>query len=212
VSRKTVLLLFALLLAGGALLYFLSLRSAPPRPRPRIPSTPRSAATAPLKIAASTATPPPPEKVRVTLFFVSPKDGLLRPEERDIPKPADAVAFGRALVSEELAGPKTSGLLPALPDKVSLRNLFVPGGGLVVVDLNVDAAWARSAGSEEELEAVGAIVDALLQNLAQSDRVRILVNGGPVETLAGHVDLTRPLPVLRDIVGAPALDAAPARP
>jgi hypothetical protein len=79
----------------------------------------------------------------------------------------------------------------------------VPGNGEVVVDVNLDPAWARAAGSDEELAAVGAIVDTLLQNLARTDRVRILVNGNPVETFAGHVDLSRPLPAMRDVVEAP---------
>ena len=92
-------------------------------------------------------------------------------------------------------------LAAALPPKFTLRNAFVPGGGLVVVDFDVDPAWGRSAGSDEELAAAGAIVDTLLQNLAQTDRVKILVNGNDVETLAGHVDLSQPLPVMKDILG-----------
>jgi germination protein M len=159
--------------------------------------------SAPLKVSPRLGAPPPAEKIRVTLFFPHRDDGLLRPEERDVEKPADSPGFARELMREEIAGPKDASLSAALPAKLSLRNVFVPGDGQVVVDFNVDPAWARSAGSAEELAAVGAIVDTLLQNLAQTDRVRILVNGNPVETLAGHVDLSRPLPAIRDIVGGP---------
>ena len=160
---------------------------------------PRSAA--PLQLPPTPLPPPPAEKTRVTLFFVAKEDGSLRPEERDVEKPTDAVGFAREILREEIAGPKDPALAPALPAGLSLRNAFVPGGGRVIVDLNVDAAWARAAGSAEELACVGAVVNSLLQNLAQTDRVQILVNGGPVETLAGHVDLTRPIPAMKDVMG-----------
>jgi hypothetical protein len=52
----------------------------------------------------------------------------------------------------------------------------------------------------EELTIVAALVDTVLQNVAETTRVRLLVNGEPAETLAGHVDLTRPLLYLRDAV------------
>ncbi len=57
-----------------------------------------------------------------------------------------------------------------------------------------------SFGSSEELTIVAALVDTVLQNVADTTRVRILVNGEPAETLAGHVDLTRPLLYLRNEV------------
>jgi hypothetical protein len=160
-----------------------------------------------LKLAPAPLPPPPAEKTRVTLFFLSRDDGLLRPEERDVEKPADAVSFARSLMREEIAGPKDPALAPSLPDRMTLRNVFVPGGGRVVVDVNVDPAWAKAAGSDEELAVVGAIVNTMLQNLAGTDRVQILVNGNVVETLAGHVDLSRPIPAMKDVVGAPASPA-----
>jgi len=117
---------------------------------------------------------------------------------------------------EEIAGPKDPLLLPALPAGMTVRNAFVPGDGRVIVDVNVDPAWARAAGSGEELACVGAIVNALLQNIAQTNRVKILVNGSTVETLAGHVDLSAPLPAMKDVLGGavetPSGSAAPAAP
>jgi hypothetical protein len=65
----------------------------------------------------------------------------------------------------------------------------------VVLDLAVDASL--SFGSAEELSIVATLVDTVLQNVANTRRVRILVNGEPVESLGGHVDLTRPLSFVR---------------
>jgi hypothetical protein len=208
VTRRAAIVLLAVLAAGvGALLLL------------RAPQTHDRKLRAPAPALRPPVHPGPPAaagKARLTLYFPGRQDGLLRPEEREIDKPADAVAVARAVVNELAAGPRQADLMPALPDKVSLRNAFVPEGGLVVVDLNVDAAWARAAGGEEEQTTVAALVDSLLQNVARAQRVRILVAGNPVETLAGHVDLTRPLPAFPEAIAPaaapPAAAAAPAAP
>jgi hypothetical protein len=54
-----------------------------------------------------------------------------------------------------------------------------------------------SFGADEELTIVASVVDTVLQNVAETRTVRLLVNGEPAETLGGHVDLTRPLLYLR---------------
>ena len=41
--------------------------------------------------------------------------------------------------------------------------------------------------------AVYSVVQTVTANLPQAKRVRILVNDEPAETLAGHVNLSRPL-------------------
>lgn len=202
---------WALLLSSAAavaILFIVARERAEVRRRRFAGPVVRAPGSAPLKLAPAPLPPPPAEKIRATLFFLSKEDGMLRPEERDVEKPHDAVGFARTLMREETAGPKDPALVAALPDKLTLRNAFIPGDGRVVVDVNVDPAWARSAGSDEELSAVAAIVDTMLQNIAGTDRVQILVNGGPVETLAGHVDLSHALPAIRDVVAVPAAPAA----
>ncbi len=206
-TKKTVWILIAGATAAVALLYYAVRNPGSIRLARRAGPVVRARENAPLKLPARLTVPPPAEKIRVTLFFPMRDDGLLRPEERDVEKPVDAAGFARELMREEIAGPKDPSLVAALPEKFSLRNVFIPGNGQIVADFNVDPAWARAAGSDDELAAVGAIVDTLLQNLAQTDSVRILVNGNPVETLAGHIDVSRPLPAMRDIVGAPPATA-----
>lgn len=49
-------------------------------------------------------------------------------------------------------------------------------------------------GSSEELAAVQSLVLTVTKNLPAVTRVILLVGGEPVETLAGHVDLTHPIP------------------
>jgi germination protein M len=194
--RAAALLLVVLALAVGALLLWT--RGGPAivgRRRPRLflrvsPVPPPPAASTP-----GVPTPTPAETVRLTLFFPGKEDAKLRPEERDIPKPAGAGAYLKAIFGELQRGPKRDDLVAPLPTKVQLRNAFLVPEGEVVLDLAVDSSL--SFGSDEELTIVACVVDTVLQNVADTRTVRLLVNGEPAETLGGHVDLTRPLAYLR---------------
>ena len=140
----------------------------------------------------------PPETVRVTVYFLDNEDGLLHPEQRDIPRPSGPGPYLKALFAELARGPAQPGHAAVLPAKMQLRNAFLLPDGIAVLDLAMDSGL--SFGADEELTIVAAIVDTVLQNVADTTRVRILVNGEPAETLGGHVDVTQPLVYLRGAV------------
>ncbi len=202
-SRRAAAILLAVLTAAVAALLFVN-RSGLPRfarrgPRPFLRVSP--AASAPLTAAPGATPAPMVETIRVTLYFPDQNGLLLHPEERDIPKPAGGAAFLRALFAELQKGPTREGLMSAVPAKMQLRNAFLLPEGQAVLDLAVDAGLAF--GSDEELTIVASLVDTTLQNVAETARVRILVNGEPAETLGGHVDLTRPLLFIRSVIEPP---------
>jgi hypothetical protein len=157
--------------------------------------TPAPAAVTP--VAPGTPAVTPAQTVRVTVFFPGKEDEKLHSEERDIPKPGGASAYLRALFAELQRGPTREGLVAALPPNLQLRNAFLLNDGVAVLDLSLGSP---SFGSTEEVTIVAALVDTVLQNVADTTRVRFLVNGEPAETLGGHVDLTRPLLYLRNEV------------
>ncbi len=194
--RAAVLLLLALAGILAALL-LLTRPEASPQGRKRRLFLRVTPAPAPAATPAAGALPAatPSEIVRVTLFFPGAKDGKLRSEERDIPKPSGAGAFLKALFAQLQKGPNQEGLMSSLPEKMQLRTAFLLPEGEVVLDLAVDASL--SFGSAEELTIIASLVNTVLQNVADTNRVRILVNGEPAETLGGHLDLTRPLLYMR---------------
>jgi len=88
-------------------------------------------------------------------------------------------------VSEPLVSP--------IPAGTKLRALFVTDRGDAYVDLSRELSASHPGGTTTELLTVYAIVNALTTNLPAVTRVQLLVDGKEVETLAGHVDLRRPL-------------------
>lgn len=191
--RAAAILLIVMGAAVGGLLYLTRSPSSTSRSRRSLPFlrlTPAASGA-----AAPSGTALPIETIRVTLFFADAAQGKLHPEERDIPKPSGPGGYLRALFEELARGPTRPGLVGVIPPRLQLRNGFLLGNGEVVLDLAVDAGL--SFGSAEELSIVASLVDTALQNVANTERVRILVNGEPVESLGGHVDLTRPLSFVR---------------
>jgi spore germination protein GerM len=207
-TRRAAAILLLALAAAVVLLVFANKTVNParrPTPRVFLRVTPAPVAVTPAPGGTPAVTPV--ETVRLTLFFPGQEDEKLRPEERDIAKPTGPGASLKAIFSELAKGPKQAGLLPAIPEKIQLRNAFLRPGGEAVLDLAVDQSLAF--GSDEELSIVAALVDTTLQNVADTSRVRILVNGEPAETLSGHVDLTAPLMYLRNELAAPAVAPSP---
>ena len=62
------------------------------------------------------------------------------------------------------------------------------------MDLSREVATAHPGGSLNELLTIYTIVQALTTNLPAVTSVQLLVDGKEVDTLAGHVDMKRPLP------------------
>lgn len=140
--------------------------------------------------AAGTSSRPagrPGESRAVTLFFSSEDDGLLHPEERQIPAGAATAEEAAAAVRELIQG-SGDGLLPVLPAGTRLRRLFITKEGIAYVDFSreiADQPW----GSSEELATVYSVVNTLVFNFPAIKRVFILIEGAERETLGGHVSL-----------------------
>ncbi|HKF69863.1 MAG TPA: GerMN domain-containing protein, partial [Vicinamibacterales bacterium] len=90
--------------------------------------------------------------------------------------------------------PVDAPLVSAVPPGTTLRALYLNmARGEAYVDLSREAVTAHTGGSLDELLTIYTIVNALTSNLPAVTSVQVLVDGKEVDTLAGHVDLRRPL-------------------
>lgn len=119
-------------------------------------------------------------------------DGNLAVESRVVRREPTPALQARALIDALLAGPGGD-LTRAIPADTSVRALHIAADGTAYVDLSRTFETGLSAGSEDALLAVRSIVRTLTGGIPEVHRVRLLVEGEEVESLGGHLDLTRPL-------------------
>ena len=151
---------------------------------------------APDRTTASSTLESAPEDVRkitARLYYVSGDGTRLTSVEREVPFAEQTVTQARRIIEAQLA-PVDAPLVTAIPAGATLRAIFVTEQGSAFVDLSREIAAAHPGGSLNELLTVYTIVQALTTNLPAVTSVQLLVDGKEVDTLAGHVDLTRPLP------------------
>ena len=149
--------------------------------------------------AAAAAPPPPPQaapavpRIKATLFFASEDGQRLVPTEREVALGEGVVAQARSILEAQLTAEAPAPLVSTIPQGTALRGIFVSERNEVFVDLDPSIRTAHPGGSFREIMTVYTIVNALLTTLPTLQEVQILIGGQEVDTLAGHVDLRRPL-------------------
>ncbi len=143
----------------------------------------------------SVATLPTTDPDTLVLFYVA-QDGLgLVTREHKITQTESQDAPARArLVAEAQLGEAPAPLASPFPEGTRVQAIYLTPTGDAFVDLSLEVSRGHQGGSLDELLTVYALVNALTTNVPEILAVQILVDGREVDTLAGHVDLRRPLP------------------
>ena len=131
-------------------------------------------------------------KIKARLFYVSEDGTRLAGVEREVVYGEGTAAQAQLIINAQLA-PVAAPLVSAVPPGTTLRALYLSAKGEAYVDLSREVVTAHTGGSLDELLTVYTVVNALTSNLPAVTSVQVLVDGKEVETLAGHVDLRRPL-------------------
>jgi len=152
--------------------------------------------TAPVGATTSTGADMPPSmlgrKIKVRLFYVSEDGTRLTGVEREVVYGEGPAAQAQLIINAQVA-PVAAPLVSAVPPGTTLRALYLNAKGEAYVDLSRDVVTAHTGGSRDELLTIYTIVNALTSNLPAVTSVQVLVDGKEVDTLAGHIDLRRPL-------------------
>jgi len=179
----------------------------------RVLNTPAPAPTAGASAAAqTTASDPAVPHIKATLYFASEDGLLLVPAERDVPLAEGVIAQARSILEAQLAAEPTAPLVSAIPKGSTLRGIFISQRNEAFVDLDPVIRTAHPGGSHQELMTVYTIVNALLTNLPNLQEVQILIGGQEADTLAGHVDLRRPLRKNEGLILSPSSTPPPPSP
>lgn len=141
------------------------------------------------ELAQSLAANPSEPRVRAKMFWASnAEDGTLSPVTVELPLTGDPVVRSKQVLNTLLAGPVDSELRTLPPDAVLLSFYLLPNG-TGVADFSETLGTSIPSGIESEQMAVDSIARTLEANVPQVQRLKILIHGQEVETLAGHLDL-----------------------
>jgi spore germination protein GerM len=147
----------------------------------------------PAPVAATAAPAEPAPKIRARLYYLA-EDGLhLQSADREVLVGSSTVDQARNLI-DALLEPAPEPLLSVIPSDTKLRNIYITPEGVAFVDLSGEVRSGHPGGALAELFTVYSVVNTLADNLPAVTAVQILIDGREADTLAGHVDLRRPLP------------------
>jgi spore germination protein GerM len=132
------------------------------------------------------------QKAAVDLYFADWNYSFLKSEQRVMLQSPDTVGFARAIIEALIKGPQ-KGLLPTLPNGTALNALYITPDNVCYVDLSEAVRTNHPGGSNSELLTIYSVVNSLILNIPQIERVKILIDGNETSTLAGHIDLQYPV-------------------
>jgi hypothetical protein len=154
---------------------------------------------------------PADTRVKARLFWASDNgDGTLKETDVDLPLSTDPALRAKQVLNTLLAGP-VDVELRTLPPDAALLAFYVLPNGTAVADFSEALATAIPSGIQSEQLAVDSITRTLEANVPQVQRLKILIHGQEVETLAGHLDLTGTFQVnTKGSLDVPSATSAPA--
>jgi hypothetical protein len=134
-----------------------------------------------------------PRQLReIILYFGSHDGNNLIPESRELNDCMDQETCVQATVQALINGP-VGDLAPIFPSHTVLLEVSEKQG-TAVVNFSRDLQQGHPGGSASELLTVYGLVDTLAANFPYIRQVKFLVEGKSVESLKGHVDLSKPVP------------------
>jgi hypothetical protein len=133
---------------------------------------------------------PSDPRVKTKFFWASDADeSALTPVIVELTLSNDPVLRSKQVLNTLLAGPVDAELRTLPPDAVLLAFYILPDG-TAIADFSEALATSTPSGIVSEQLAVNSMARTLEANVPQVQRLKILIHGQEVETLAGHLDLT----------------------
>ena len=185
VLKWTLIVLAAAVIVGA--IYFPILRR---RMKLAAKMQQQSADQARRELAQPVPVSPGDVKVKARLFWASGNsDGTLAETMVELPLSNEPALRAKQVLNTLLAGPVDVEMRTLPPDAALLAFYILPNG-TAVADFSEALGTAIPSGIQSEQLAVDSITRTLEANVPQVQRLKILIHGQEVDTLAGHLDLT----------------------
>ena len=179
---------FALSILGIAVLIGLvSLRGMHERIQ-HLSENPKSEDQARREVLAPPISTPTDVKVQAKIFWAAGADRVA-PVVVELPLSADTVQRSKQVLEELISSPPTPEQR-TLPADATILGFYILPDGTAIADFSDALVTEMPSGISSETTAVDSIAQTLESNVASLHRLKILIHGQEVETLAGHIDLT----------------------
>lgn len=127
-------------------------------------------------------------KVQAKIFW-APGPDRVAPVQVELPLSAEPIQRAKQVLNELISSPPT----PAqrtLPADATVLGFYILPDGTAIADFSDALVAEIPSGIASEEVAVDSISQTLESNVPSLRRLKILIHGQEVDTLAGHVDLT----------------------
>lgn len=129
----------------------------------------------------------------VYLYFFDTTNDKLEPERRAISQAMSTVDQAKLTLNELVKGSNT-GLKSTIPEGTVLLELFIDEKGCAYASFSYPLSQNHPGGTTAELITIGSIVQTLAANFPEEiQKVHILIGNKEAKTLAGHIDISRPI-------------------
>lgn len=140
----------------------------------------------------------PAETRSVTLYFATRDATGMESETREIPVGEGMENEVEAVVGALLAGPlRGEGISAFPPGTRLLRAFWVEEASTLFLDFSRALVSAHPGGSTSEYYTITSAVRTIGANFPQVRKLQFLVEGYPVESIAGHYAADRPIEIMR---------------
>jgi hypothetical protein len=130
-------------------------------------------------------------RVKAKMFWGSTDgEAMLVPVTVELPLSSDPTLRAKQILNTLLAGP-VDPEARTLPPDAALLAFYIMPDGTGVADFSEALATSIPSGIQSEQLAVDSIIRTLEANVPQVKRLKILIHGQELDTLAGHLDLTQ---------------------
>lgn len=175
------------LLAAGVLIGLIGLRSLHRR-MARFAQAEVTDEQARHEVLAPPVSTPTDVPVKASVFWAGGPDGVA-PVQIELPLSADPAQRSRQLLHALIADPPTPDQR-TIPADTDLLGFYILPDGTAIADFSDALSSETPSGILSERMAVNSIAKTLGTNVSGLRRLKILIHGQEVDTLAGHVDLS----------------------
>ncbi len=97
--------------------------------------------------------------------------------------------LGLAIIKTLIEGPFLKEIDRTLPESTKVNSLFILEDGRAFIDFDQNIRTLRSYSAQSEMLTIYSIVNSLILNIENINRVKILIQGETAQTLSGHINL-----------------------